>query len=126
MKYLVTIILASLLLVSCAKKGKQFSDFLSIEDIETIQFQGADMESMNNESYKEDFLDQLSNAHLSSLENFKEGTHFFTIKLKNQDQVYTAKINKSFVAIDARAFADKAMELKSDSLQFEIVWELDN
>lgn len=126
MKYLITIISASLFLASCAEKGKQLSDYLNTDNIESIEFQGAEMESMNEDSYKADFLEKLSDSHLSSLESFKEGTHFFTLKMKDQKQVYTAKINKSFVAIDARVFGEKAAELKTDSLQFEIVWELED
>lgn len=126
MKYIITIIFASLCLVSCAEKGKPFSDYLNTDNIESIEFQGAEMESMNEDSYKADFLEKLSDSHLSSLESFKEGTHFFTLKMKDQKQVYTAKINKSFIAIDARVFGEKATELKTDSLQFEIVWELED
>lgn len=125
MRLTIIILFASLILISCNEKEKQFSQFIQSDKIELIEFQGADMDDMNTTAYKKDFIRNLSNAKLSPVRNFKEGTHFFTLKIKDHQQVYTAKINQSFVAIDARAFGEKALELKSDSSQFEIVWEME-
>ncbi|MDC6464906.1 hypothetical protein PQZ39_00580 [bacterium] len=124
MKSTFIILLTSLILIACNQSEKQFSDYITADNIESIEFQGADMELRNTEEGKSTFLNQLSEASLSSIKNIKEGSHFFNIRLKNNPNLYTAKINNNFVAIDARLFGDKAAELKSDSLQFEIVWEL--
>lgn len=124
MKSTFIILLTSLILIACNQSEKQFSDYIATENIESIEFQGADMEVKNTEEEKLAFLNQLSDASLSTVKNIKEGTHFFNIQLKNNPNLYTAKINNNFVAIDTRLFGEKASELKSDSLQFEIVWEL--
>lgn len=127
MKKVVLLISLITVLLACNKQksSKVFSNYVSKESIESISFHGENMEAHNEDDAKVKFLENLMDASLSPVRNFKEGTYFFDLKIKGHNQIYTAKINKKFVAIDAKAFGEKSSELKADSSQFEIVWELE-